>query len=195
MRGRRSAWIMDITKTLIVADRKDWRNWLKKHYKTEKEVWLIYDRKKTGRTRILYNDAVEEALCFGWIDSLVKSLDGERLVQRFSPRNPNSAYSQANKERLRRMIVRGRVRKEVEAKLGDLAVEKFKIPPDILKALKSDKQAWANFRKFSGPYQRIRVAFIDHARNRPEEFQKRLRHFLEMTAKNKLYGFGIETYY
>jgi len=186
---------MNITKTLIVVNRKDWRNWLKKHYKTEKEIWLIYDRKKTGRPRILYNDAVEEALCFGWIDSLVKSLDGERLVQRFSPRNPNSAYSQANKERLRRMIVRGRVRKDVLASLGDIETEKFKIPADILKVLKADQQAWANFRKFSGSYQRIRIAFIDSARDRPEEFRKRLRHFLNMTGKNKLYGFGIETFY
>jgi uncharacterized protein YdeI (YjbR/CyaY-like superfamily) len=175
---------MDITKTLIVADRKDWRNWLKKHSRSEKEVWLVYDRKRTGRPRIPYNDTVEEALCFGWIDSTVKKLDADRL-----------AYSQANKERLRRMIARGRVRKDVAATLGDLAAEKFKIPADILKILKADKQAWANFRKFSGSYQRIRIAFIDGARNRPAEFQKRLRHFLRMTGKNKLYGYGIETFY
>jgi len=186
---------MNITKTLTVINRKDWRAWLKKHYKTEKEIWLIYDRKRTRRPRIPYNDAVEEALCFGWIDSTVKSLDEERLVQRFSPRNPKSAYSQANKERLRRMIARGRVRKDVAATLGDLAAEKFKIPADILKVLRADKRAWTNFQSFSGSYQRIRVAFIDSARDRPEEFQKRLRHFLQMTGKNKLYGFGIETYY
>jgi uncharacterized protein YdeI (YjbR/CyaY-like superfamily) len=186
---------MNITKTLTVVDRDDWRDWLRKHSKTEKEIWLIYDRKRTGRPRIPYNDAVDEALCFGWIDSTVKSLDEERLVQRFSPRNPKSAYSQANKERLRRMIARGRVRKDVAATLGNFVAEKFKIPADILKALKADKQAWENFRAFSGPYQRIRIAFINSARNRPAEFQKRLRHFLQMTGKNKLYGFGIETFY
>jgi uncharacterized protein YdeI (YjbR/CyaY-like superfamily) len=186
---------MNITKTLTVVQRKDWRAWLKKHSKAEKEIWLIYDRKHTGRPRIPYNDAVEEALCFGWIDSTVKSLDGERLVQRFSPRNPKSGYSQANQERLRRMIAQGRVRKDVLASLGDFDTGKFKIPNDILNALKADKQAWSNFQKFSGSYQRIRIAFIDSARNRPAEFEKRLRYFLNMTGKNKLYGFGIETYY
>ena len=76
---------MDITKTLYVTDRRDWRAWLRKHYKTEPEIWLIYPKKASGKPRIEYNDAVEEALCFGWIDSILKKLDEERTVQRFSP--------------------------------------------------------------------------------------------------------------
>jgi len=66
---------MKITKTFYVTSRKDWRNWLKKNYKTETEIWLVYPRKATGKPRIEYNDAVEEALCFGWIDSTAKKLD------------------------------------------------------------------------------------------------------------------------
>ncbi|HRK91290.1 MAG TPA: hypothetical protein PK152_19355, partial [Anaerolineales bacterium] len=77
---------MDISQTLYIANRKDWRNWLKKHYKSEPEIWLVYPRKATGKPRIEYNDAVEEALCFGWIDSIIKTLDDEHTVQRFSPR-------------------------------------------------------------------------------------------------------------
>ncbi|MEW5941028.1 MAG: hypothetical protein AB1750_15280, partial [Chloroflexota bacterium] len=77
---------MNITQTLYVTKRKNWRDWLRKHYKTEKEIWLIYPKKETGKSRIAYNDAVEEALCFGWIDSLVKKLDDDHTVQRFSPR-------------------------------------------------------------------------------------------------------------
>jgi uncharacterized protein YdeI (YjbR/CyaY-like superfamily) len=187
---------MDITKTLHVTKRKDWRSWLSKHYKSEKEIWLVYYRKETGKPRISYNDAVEEALCFGWIDSIAKTLDKERTVQRFSPRKPKSGYSQANKERLRYLVEKGKVRKEVLETLGDILNEEFIIPPDILRAIKANKQAWKNFQKFSDSYQRIRIAFIDGARKRPEEFKKRLRHFIEMTEKNKQFGFGgIEKHY
>jgi uncharacterized protein YdeI (YjbR/CyaY-like superfamily) len=81
---------MDITKTLHVTDRKAWQAWLKKHHRTEKEIWLVYYRKETGRPRIAYNDAVEEALCFGWIDSIVKSLDAQRSVN-VSRREPGNS--------------------------------------------------------------------------------------------------------
>jgi uncharacterized protein YdeI (YjbR/CyaY-like superfamily) len=81
---------MDITQTLYITDRKDWRNWLKQHYKTENEIWLVYPKKATGKPRIEYNDAVEQALCFGWIDSIIKTLDAEHTVQRFSPRKPKA---------------------------------------------------------------------------------------------------------
>jgi uncharacterized protein YdeI (YjbR/CyaY-like superfamily) len=187
---------MKITKTLHVTKRKDWRSWLSKHYKTEKEIWLVYYRKETGKPRISYNDAVEEALCFGWIDSIVKTLDEKRVVQRFSPRGPKRPYSQANKERLRFLVKKGKVRKDVLKTLGVVLNEEFVIPADILKALKTNRQAWENFQKFSEPYQRIRIAYIDGARKRPEEFRKRLKYFVEMTKKNKQIGYGgIEKHY
>ncbi len=187
---------MEITQTLYVTDRKTWRDWLKKHYKTEPEIWLIYPRKATGKPRIEYNDAVEEALCFGWIDSLVKKLDEDHTVQRFSPRKPKAKYSQANIERLRGLVAKKKVVKEAAETLGDILNEEFIIPPDILKAIKSNQEAWKNFQKFSASYIRIRIAFIDGARKRPEEFKKRLRHFIEMTEKNKIFGFGgIEKHY
>jgi len=181
---------MKITHTLYVTDCKDWRLWLKKHYKTEKEVWLVYPKKGTGKPRIEYNDAVEEALCFGWIDSIVKKLDEEHTVQRFSPRKPNAEYSQANIERLRTLVAKKKVIQEVAKTLGDVLNKEFVIPPDILKAIKASQEAWKNFQAFSDSYRRIRIAFIDGARKRPEEFQKRLRYFVEMTEKNRQYGFG-----
>lgn len=181
---------MQVTKTLHVTNRKDWRKWLREHYKTEKEIWLVYYKKETGKRRIEYNAAVEEALCFGWIDSTVKSLDKERTVQRFSPRKPKSKYSPANKERLRRLLKQRKVIKEVRETLGDISVEKFEIPEDILKEIKANKEAWKHFQKFSDAYKRIRIGFIDGARKRPEEFKKRLRYFIKMTEKNKQYGFG-----
>lgn len=181
---------MKISKTLYLTHRKDWRNWLKEHHKREAEIWLVYPKKATGKPRIEYNDAVEEALCFGWIDSIIKTLDEEHTVQRFSPRKPKASYSQANIERLRSLVANKKVIREVEESLGDLLTREFVIPPDILKALQADKQAWKNFKSFSDSYKRIRIAFIDAARKRPEEFKKRLKHFIEMTRQNKLFGFG-----
>jgi uncharacterized protein YdeI (YjbR/CyaY-like superfamily) len=186
---------MNITETFYAADRKAWRDWLEQHYRTEKEVWLIYYRKQAGKRRISYNDAVEEALCFGWIDSTVKNLDKERIVQKFSPRNPNSEYSQTNKERLRWLIAQGKVVPEILESLGDISIEDFKIPADILQALQTNEQAWQNFSRFSGSYQRIRVAFVDSGRRRPGEFQKRLNHLIRKSEQNKQFGYGIEKYY
>ena len=168
---------------------------MKKHNKDEKEIWLVYYRKQASKPHISYNDAVEEALCFGWIDSTVKNLDVEQVAQKFSPRKPKSEYSQANKERLRWLMARGKVMTDVLATLGDISAEEFEIPADILQTLQANEQAWQNFQRYSGSYQRILVAFVDAARKRPAEFQKRLKHFIQMTEQNKQFGYGIEKYY
>jgi uncharacterized protein YdeI (YjbR/CyaY-like superfamily) len=184
------------TQLLYMTNRKEWRDWLTKHYKSESEVWLVYYKKHSGEPRIPYNDAVEEALCFGWIDSTVKGIDEDRFAQRFSVRNPRTPYSQANKERLKELVKQGKVVEEVAATLGNLVEEQFEIPPDILEAIKANEKAWTNFQAFSGSYIRIRIAFIDGARKRPEEFEKRLRYFIKMTEMNRQFGFGgIEKYY
>jgi uncharacterized protein YdeI (YjbR/CyaY-like superfamily) len=187
---------MDISETLYVVKRQDWRKWLRENYKTKKEIWLVYYKKGSGKPRIEYNDAVEEALCFGWIDSIVRNLDEQRFAQRFSPRKPGSKYSPANKERLRDLLQKKKVIKEVRDTLGDLTEEEFIIPEDILAEIKANKQAWKNFQKFSDAYKRIRIGFIEGARNRPAEFKKRLAHFIRMTEQNKQFGFGgIEKHY
>ncbi|MFN8434841.1 MAG: YdeI/OmpD-associated family protein [Anaerolineales bacterium] len=187
---------MEISNTLYVTTPKDWRTWLKQHYKSEAEIWLVYPKKATGKPRIEYNDAVEQALCFGWIDSIIKTLDDEHTVQRFSPRKPKAKYSQANIERLRTLVAEKKVIKEVADTLTEVLSAEFTIPPDILKAIQTNKDAWKNFQKFSDAYIRIRVAFIDAARKRPDEFKKRLKYFIEMSAKNKQIGFGgIEKHY
>ena len=183
-------------KTLYVSDRRKWRAWLRQHYKTEKEIWLVYYKKGSGTPRIEYNDAVEEALCFGWIDSIIHTIDEKRFAQRFSPRKPRSKYSPANKERLRNLLKQKKVIKEVRDSLGDILEEKFNIAEDILQELKSNKEAWKHFQKYSDPYKRIRIGFIEGARKRPAEFRKRLAYFIKMTEQNKQFGFGgIEKHY
>jgi uncharacterized protein YdeI (YjbR/CyaY-like superfamily) len=147
----------------------------------------------------LYNDAVEEALCFDWIDSTVKSLDKEHKIQRFTPRNLKSAYSQANKERLKWLLKNKMIHPKFEDKIQNVLSEPFIFPNDIndiIDRLKEDKIVWKNYQRFSDTYKRIRMAYIETARIRPEEFEKRLKHFMSKTKENKIItGFGgIEKY-
>lgn len=182
--------------TFYTADRRVWRRWLRQHCKVKNEIWLVYYRRDSGRKRIAYNDAVEEALCFGWIDSTVRKLDEDRFAQRFSPRKPKSKYSQANVERLRLLASEGKVSADVLATLGPVLKTRPRISEDILRALRARPKAWQNFRKFSASYRRIRIAFIDGARKRPKEFRKRLDYFVRMTEQGRTFGFGgIEKYY
>jgi uncharacterized protein YdeI (YjbR/CyaY-like superfamily) len=186
---------MQITKTLYIKTRAEWRNWLKNNYRTEKEIWLVFQNKSSGKTGITYEEAVEESLCFGWIDSIVKKIEKDSRVQRFTPRNPKSYYSQLNKERLKKLIRKKRVIASVRTSLGDLESEKFIFPTDIIEEIRKNKEAWKNFQKFSEAYKRIRIAFIDGARKRPDVFRQRLNYFIKMTEKNKQYGIqGIEKY-
>ena len=184
---------MQVTKTLYIKDRKEWRDWLKKKHKTEKAIWLVYYNKASGRPRIPYNDAVEEALCFGWIDSTVKKIDRDSHVQRFTPRKKRSQLSELNKERIRRLVKKKKMTsiglKAVEHLIDDpQKKEELKIATDIIEALKKDKNTWKNFIKFSESYKRIRIGWIEGARKRPDIFKQRLNYFLKMTAKNKKYG-------
>jgi uncharacterized protein YdeI (YjbR/CyaY-like superfamily) len=179
---------MEIGQTLYVTERAAWRAWLAGHHGTEKEIWLVYYKKHTGKPRIPYNDAVEEALCYGWIDSTVKKADEERTAQRFSPRRQKSRLSEMNRERARRLIKAGKMTEAGLAKIGGYLKEKFVAPKDILEELKQDALAWKNFKKFPAPYKRIRLGFIEGARERPAEFRKRLNYFIKMTRQNKKFG-------
>jgi uncharacterized protein YdeI (YjbR/CyaY-like superfamily) len=176
---------------LAASKRAEWRAWLRRNHKTAREVWLVFAKAHTGRPRVAYNDAVEEALAFGWIDSTVRRLDQDRYAQRFTPRRPGSAYSEANLVRLRALAAKGRIIPEVLERVGPLLAEKpLVIPPDILAPIKADRGTWKNFRAFSDAYKRIRIGYIEGARGRPEEFARRLGHFLRMTKANRLIGFG-----
>ena len=100
---------MEITETLYVKNRQEWRSWLSVNFQVKKEIWLIYYKKNSGKNRIPYDDAVEEALCFGWIDSTVKKVDEEMFVQRFTPRNKRSIWSELNKQRVEELLKSGRM--------------------------------------------------------------------------------------
>lgn len=187
---------MEITKTFYAKSRREWRAWLAKHHKTATEIWLIYYTKESGKPRVPYNDAVEEALCYGWIDGQHKGIDKHSWGQRFSPRRRTSSLSELNRERVRRLMA---ARKMTKAGLASIAhvfdaeqdhVEKrkWKLPADIAKELKRDPEVWKHFQKFSPEYKQIRIGWIVAARHRQEAFDQRLRYFVKMTKQNKRFG-------
>lgn len=183
---------MEIGRTLTVTRRAQWRAWLRKHHATSREIWLVFHKKNSGKPRLPYNDAVEEALCFGWIDSIIKGIDERKFAQRFTPRKPGSPWSAMNKERVRRLI---RARRMTRAGLdayrrgNRTSVRSESIfPHDILQAIRSDAVVWNRFRRFPSSYKRIRIGWIEGARKRPAVFRQRLAFFLKMTREGKRFG-------
>lgn len=183
--------------TIYFSNRQEWRKWLEKNFEIRDDIWLEYPQKKTGKKRILYNDAVEEALCFGWIDSTVKSLDEDTTIQRFCKRRKNSSFSQPNIERLKWLFENNLIHESIMVDVLEVIRNEYNFPEDIIKELKSESDVWQNYQNFSEPYKRIRIAYIDSARKKPEEFRKRLQNFIDKTKENKLIkGFGgIDKYY
>ena len=183
--------------TFTTSSRAEWRGYLAAHCTTSREIWFVFPMKGSGEESISYNDAVEEALCFGWIDGLNKHLDELHCIRRFTPRKKGSPYSRANIERLIWLDEHGLIIPSVREGVLPVINAPFEFPADITEALKRDPVVWRNYQRFSEPYKRIRIAYIEAARKRPEEFDKRLHSFIEKTRQNKLirgYG-GIEKYY
>lgn len=177
---------------LRVNNRSEWREWLSKNFDKKKEIWLVINKPR----KISYNDSVEEALCFGWIDSIVKKIDKNRTVQRFSPRRSNSRFSQPNKERLKWLLKKNMIHPFIIDSAKKVVSEKFVFPEYIIKEIKKDNAVWENYNKFSYSYQRIRIAYIDAAKKHPLEFKKRLNNFIKKCRDNKMIGFGgINKYY
>ncbi|MBQ6292386.1 MAG: YdeI/OmpD-associated family protein [Lachnospiraceae bacterium] len=183
--------------TFYTADRNEWRKYLEEHFETTDEVWFVFPVKASGEPALSYNDAVEEALCFGWIDSTNRRPDELHCIRRFTPRKKGSPYSQPNIERLIWLEEQGLIHPKVRDSVLPVIRAPFVWPEDIMEALRQDETVWENYQKFSKPYKRIRIAYIEAARKRSEEFQKRLASFIEKTRRNKLitgYG-GVEKYY
>lgn len=179
---------MEVHPTLYVPDRAAWRAWLAEHHRTTLMIWLISYKPEAGRPSVPYLHAVEEALCFGWIDGIAKRLDAERSAQRFTPRRARSHWTELNKERARRLIAAGLMTDAGRAVLPDLDVAAFRVPDDILAALQADPAVWAAFQQFPALYQRIRIGYIEEMRRQPEVFRQRLNHFLRKTRQGTMFG-------
>ena len=186
-------------KQIYVKSRKEWREWLlKNHNKEEKGIWLVFYKKNTKKPTIEYNDSVEEALCFGWIDSIIKKIDEEKYVRKFTPRNSKSQWSPSNKKRIAKMIKEGKMtehglKKVNEAKKsgqwdkGDRMEIDFDMPPELAKALKKNKKARDFFEKLAPSYKKQFIGWIKVAK-REETKEKRLKETIELLTQGKKLG-------
>ena len=180
---------MEVGRTLDVRTRVAWRSWLRRNHARKKEIWLVLHSKASRKSSVTYNDAVDEALCFGWIDSIVKKVGPDSRAQRFTPRRTGSPVSEMNKARARRLVRERRMTAAGRAALGTgLRRELLVVAPDVQRALRAELGAWGRFQRLPAAYKRIRLGFIEGARGRPEIFRTRLRYFVRMTAQGKRYG-------
>ena len=168
---------------LTFIDRQAWRSWLATHSFNESEAWLVIQKKHSTLPGLFLVDAVEEALCFGWIDSTVKSLNEKITIQRFCKRRKNSTFSQPNIERLKWLFENNLIHNSIKKEILEIIRQDFDFPKDIISQLMSEKDVWKNYQSFSEPYKRISIAYIDSARHRPEEFDKRLKNFIDFIQK------------
>ncbi|HEV8282881.1 MAG TPA: YdeI/OmpD-associated family protein [Chitinophagaceae bacterium] len=185
-------------KTYYAKDREAWRKWLEKNHAKSSGVWLVYYKSSTGKRKLSYNDAVEEALCFGWIDSTTRSVDDEKYMQRFTPRKPKSGWSGLNKQRIQKMIdqslmtVAGLEKIEIAKKNGSwesldkiyAPVEQLQIPGDLEKAFSKNKKAKANFENFPVFTRRQFLHWINSAK-REETRKARVKQAVLMCAANR----------
>lgn len=180
---------MEIHNLLDAKSRLELREWLQENHDKEMECWVVVKRgRPVDDNTFWYVDAVEEALCFGWIDSTTKKISEEVTAQKFCPRKPRSNWSELNKERCRRMERLGLMTDAGRAVLPDMSESGFSIDPDILQELQSDPVLWENFCRLPDLYKRVRIDTIQIKKNQPELFRKRLDKFLENTRKGILYG-------
>ena len=185
-------------KRFYAKDRKAWRKWLEKNHAKSPGIWVIYYKKTSGKKRLEYNDAVEEALCFGWIDSTARPLDEEKYMQRFTPRKPKSGWSNLNKQRIERMIEQGLMmaagleKIKIAKKNGSwesldriyAPVDQLQIPGGLEKAFSKNKKAKINFENFPVFTRRQFLYWINSAK-RDETRKARVKHALLMCAANK----------
>jgi len=182
---------MSSTPAQKFKDREEWRNWLEENGASEKEVWVIIYKKHSGRRGLQYQEAVEEAICFGWIDSKMQSIDNNKFRQRFSPRKKTSIWSKINKQTAEKMIQRGKM-----TTLGFEAINKAKangkwseayssktpppIPKDLEKSLKENEPAWTNFKEFPNSM-KLRYIYWVNTAKKEETRQRRINAVIKKT--------------
>jgi len=189
---------MDNSVEMFFASRQEWRNWLQLNHQESYGIWLIYFKKHTKRESLSYNDAVEEALCFGWIDSVVKSIDNETYKQKYTPRRKNSIWSNVNKARVEKMINEGKMTNFGLAKVEEAKKNgewekaygtrvKPELPEDLKAELQNNELAWQNFNKFAASYQTNYIYWLNAAK-RPETREKRLKQIVNLASENRKPG-------
>jgi uncharacterized protein YdeI (YjbR/CyaY-like superfamily) len=184
--------------SIILSSRDEWRDWLDSNHASRSGIWVIIIKKNSPMDGLRYEEAVEEALCFGWIDSKMKSVDKDRFIQRFTPRKPTSFWSESNKDRINRLIADCKM---TEAGLKAVKVAKqngmwdysrkistdVTIPVDFEKALFKNKKARKNFNNYPPSTQKIYIHYILEAK-KSETRERRITKIIERAEKNKRPG-------
>jgi Bacteriocin-protection, YdeI or OmpD-Associated len=177
---------MQIRETFNAETRAAWRAWLETHHSSTAEIWLVL-QKSPDSTELAYLDAVEEAICFGWIDGISKPLNDLERAQRFTTRRLRSNWTELNKEHARRLIKLGLMTDAGLAVLPDLD-QKFHVSANVERILRADPDAWDNFNTFPDLYRKVRVGYIQEMILNPVEFERRLGNFIKQTAQGKMFG-------
>lgn len=183
----------------LFKDRNEWREWLELNHKTESEIWLGYYKRHTGKPTVTYAEAVEEALCFGWIDSKMTRVDENIYRQKYTPRKKNSVWSLLNVKRVKKMIEEGRmteaglekVKEGKESGTWQIAYSSKKeevVPEDLLRALKSNKTAFAHFFNYTISIRNRYIYWINRAK-RQETRLKRIEKVVGFAEENVKPGF------
>jgi len=177
--------------------RKGWRKWLEKNHAKSPGIWLIYYKKSSGKAKLVYNDAVEEALGFGWIDSTMRPLDDERFMQRFTPRKPKSGWSGLNKKRIEKMIAEGLMTKAGLKKIEEAKkdgswesldhIDAILLPGDFEEALSKNKKAKINFENFP-QFTKKRFLYRINSAKTDATRKERIILCVKMAAANKKPG-------
>lgn len=190
---------MKIGKTFHARNRTEWRAWLERSHDTEPEAWLVFDKKHTGQPCIAYDDAVEEALCFGWIDGVLQRIDDDTYARRFSPRRDGSNWSALNKRRAMNMIQQGKMTQAGAAKLSfsdfdddyrrtlERKAEDLTIPAYFEQALIGNRQAHESFTRLAPSYRRRYLLWIADART-DETRNRRVAEAIRLLEENKKPG-------
>ena len=178
----------DYNNIIECETKEEFYDWLKENHDKEDECFLECKKGKIKQNKdvLYYIDAVYMALCFGWIDSTQRVINGKRY-QRFSPRKKNSHWSELNKARCKWLINNKLMTQSGLDVLPDLD-EELEIDKDILKSLKNNKETWENFNNFPELYRRVRIGNIQREKKKSEAYNKALKHFLEKTKENEMYG-------
>jgi len=185
-------------KQVYVKTRGEWRNWLTKNQSKNSGIWLVFYRKYTGKPTLEYDAAVEEALCFGWIDSIIKKLDDERYVRKFSPRRPNSRWSDLNKKRVMKLMRQGLMTKSgavkvTEAKKSGLWEQSgqpeilFEIYREFESALAKNKKAKIFFNQLAPTYQKQFIGWFSMAK-RQETKDRRISESIALLEQGRKLG-------
>jgi uncharacterized protein YdeI (YjbR/CyaY-like superfamily) len=178
--------------TLDIRTQKQWRAWLRKNHKSSPGVWLVFHKHHTAVASIPYEDSVRDALCFGWIDSLIKRLDDDRYALKFTPRKPTSKWSDINRKRWAELNAAGLL--EAAGVAAAPTANRYAVKPAIpelpayiTKAFKTNPRAWAHFQSLARTDRRNFVVWI-HVAKRPETREKRIRESVALLAAGKRLG-------